>query len=323
MGHSIPIPTLRYPFCSVSIAAVSISLALSCLAQNSQVDRAQLVRTQPTFPASSNISSEGLDDGHAAASPNDPDLGEQQILKRADQYQPFSVSVGSSFYYTSNVALTRSGVHGDFIIAPVAAISYDPRFCKTFFGHLGVRQQFFLYDRFGEFNFGAFDAEAGVSYYVPQWHNLALHAQYIYSRFTDTGDDFDEFFSNHALYLNAEIPFRLSRAQQISIGADTSTSIGGDPEQPRRHDFGFYIGYAVNLTRSFSIDAAGRVVVREYVVSDRRDVSEILALSANYRVASWLTASAISSFAANQSNHGVFDYEVFNIGGAISLTAKF
>jgi hypothetical protein len=322
MSHLTPIPTLRFPFCSVSIAVVSLWLAQSCFAQNSEVDRAQLVRTQPTFPASPSLSSQGLDDGHAAASPNDPDLGEQQILKRADQYQPFSVSVGSPFYYTSNVALTRSGEHGDFLLAPVAAVSYDPRFCKTFFGHLGVRQQFFLYDRFDEFNFASFDAEAGISYYVPQWHNLALHAQYIYTRFTDT-DDFDEFFSNHALYFNAEIPFRLSRAQQISLGADTSVSIGGDPEEPRRHDFGFYIGYAVNLTRSFSLDAAGRIVVRNYVGGDRRDVSEMLALSANYRVASWLTASAISSFAASQSNHSIFDYEVFNIGGAISLTAKF
>lgn len=323
MCRLILVSKLLYPSRSVSIATVFVWLAASCWAQNSEADRAQLVRTQPTFPASTNISSQGLTNGHAAASPNDPDLGEQQILKRADQYQPFSVSVGSPFYYTSNVALTRSGEHGDFIVAPVAAISYDPRFCKTFFGHLGVRQQFFIYDRFGEFNFGAFDAEAGISYYVPQWHNLALHAQYIYSRFTDTGDDFDEFFSNHALYLNAEIPFRLSRAQQISLGVDTSTSIGGDPEQPRRHDFGAYIGYAVNLTRSFSIDAAGRVVVREYVLGDRRDVSEILALSANYRVTSWLTASAISSFAASQSNHEAFEYEVFNIGGVVSLTAKF
>lgn len=322
MHRLIPVSTLRYPFHSVSVATVLIWLAASSFAQNSEADRAQLVRTQPTFPTSPTVSSQGLDDGHAAASPNDPDLGEQQILKRADQYQPFSVSVGSPFYYTSNVALTRSGDKGDFIVAPVVAVSYDPRFAKTFFGHLGVREQFFLYDRFDEFNFASFDVEAGFSYYIPQWHNLGLHAQYIYSRFTDT-DDFDEFFSNHALYFNAEIPFRLGRAQQISVGADTSTSIGGDPEQPRRHDFGVYIGYAVNLTRSFSIDAAGRVVVREYVVSDRRDVSEILALSANYRIASWLTASAITTFAANQSNQEVFDYEVFNIGGAVSLTVKF
>jgi hypothetical protein len=32
--------------------------------------------------------------------------------------------------------------------------------------------------------------------------------------------------------------------------------------------------------------------------------------------------SAISTFVANQSNHSVFDYEVFNIGGGVTLSWK-
>ena len=68
---------------------------------------------------------------------------------------------------------------------------------------------------------------------------------------------------------------------------------------------------------------AGRVVVRPYDSGGRTDVSEILALSANYRIRDYLTLSAISTFVANQSNQSVFDYEVFNIGGGISLTWRF
>ena len=83
------------------------------------------------------------------------------------------------------------------------------------------------------------------------------------------------------------------------------------------------VGYDVALSRSFSIDAAARVVVRDYYVGDRTDVSEILALSANYRIRDWLTLSALSSFAWNQSNHSVFDYSVANIGGGVALTFKF
>lgn len=79
----------------------------------------------------------------------------------------------------------------------------------------------------------------------------------------------------------------------------------------------------MNISRSFSIDAAGRVVVRAYDSGGRTDVSEILALSANYRLRNYLTFSAISTFVANQSNQSIFDYEVFNIGGGVSLTWRF
>jgi hypothetical protein len=84
------------------------------------------------------------------------------------------------------------------------------------------------------------------------------------------------------------------------------------------------VSYNANLTRSFSVNAVGRIVVRDYVHQDSRvDVSEILALSANYHLTKLLTASAISTLAASQSNHSIFDYEVANIGGAFSLAVKF
>ena len=67
----------------------------------------------------------------------------------------------------------------------------------------------------------------------------------------------------------------------------------------------------------------GRLVVRPYDSGGRTDVSEILALSANYHIREWLTLSAISTFVANQSNRSAYDYEVFNIGGGITLSWKF
>ena len=83
------------------------------------------------------------------------------------------------------------------------------------------------------------------------------------------------------------------------------------------------MGYDVALSRSFSIDAAARLAVRDYYTGDRTDVSEILSVSANYRIRDWVTVSALSSFAWNQSDHSVFDYSVANIGGGLSLTLRF
>jgi len=291
------------------------------VAPGSAQNRAQLLGSQanPTVP---NITPGGENQGYAVASPNEKDIGEQQILKRVEEYKPFTVSVYSPFFWTSNAALVSRGEEDDFVVAPGVSLIYQPRITKTFYAELGVVQQFFLYDRFSELNFSSFDAIAGIVYYLPQFHNLSLRARYDYNRLTDT-DHFDEFFVNHSIILNADLPFRIGRAQQLSLGVGLDLSFYANPEPPRRNNYSFYVGYDVALSRSFSIDAAASVVVRDYYVGDRTDVNEILALSANYRIRDWLILSALSSFAWNQSNHSVFDYSVANIGGGVALTLKF
>ena len=284
-------------------------------------DRAQLLGGQanPTVP---NVTPSGENQGYAVASPNEKDIGEQQILKRMEEYRPFTVSVYSPFFWTSNVALVSSGEEDDFVVAPGVTLLYQPRITKTFYGEIGVVQQFFLYDRFSELNFSSFDAVAGVVYYLPQFHNLSLRARYDYNRLTDI-DHFDEFFVNHSIILNADLPFRIGRAQQVFAGVALNLSFYANPDPPRRNDYSFYLGYDVALSRSFSIDATARVAVRDYYAGDRTDVSEILSLSANYRIRDWLILSALSSFAWNQSSHSVFDYSVANVGGGVALTVKF
>lgn len=287
------------------------------------VDRAQLLQgqTQPPFgPAGL---PEGVEDGHAASSPNDADIGEQEILKRTTEYQPLTLSLGSPIFYTSNVALTRSGELSDVVIAPVVGASYDPQITRTLYGHVGAWEQIFYYGKYTGFNFGSLDAQAGLSYFLPQFHNLILRGWYDFNRLTSDDRLGDEFFSNHALIFNAELPFRFSRAQQLSVGVDTNISVGADHQSPRRNDYEGYLGYSANLTRAFSINAVGRIVARDYHQNGRTDVSEILSATASYYLTNWCSISAISSFAHNDSNKDVFDYDVANVGGAIALTAKF
>ncbi len=261
-------------------------------------------------------------EGYAVTSPNEKDIGEQEILKRKEEYKPFTISVYSPFYWTSNAALVSKGEQDDVLVAPGVTLMYQPRITSTFYGQVGVVQQFFLYDRLTELNFANLDVIAGFVYYLPQFHKLSLRAYYDYNRQTDT-DDFDELFVNHSIILNAELPFRIARAQQLFVGLNLNLSFYGNPEAPRRNNYALYGNYDLALTRSFSLDAAFQFVVRDYYSGDRTDVNEILSVSANYHVRDWLTLSALSSFAWNQSNHSVFDYSVANIGGGVALTLKF
>jgi hypothetical protein len=292
-------------------------------AQNSAADRARLLRTESAFQTPNNVSAEGVDQNYAAASPNDSDLGEQAILKRVESYEPFSLETGVPIYYTSNVALVEHGKVGAAITAPVIGLTYAPRFQRTLFGQFTLRQQFFYYSNdLSSLNFASFDAIAGLNYYVPKLHNLALRANLDFNRLTGT-DDFDGFFSNLGLVLNAEVPIPIGRAQQVSLGTYANVSLYADPQPPRRNDFGLYAGYGVSLSRNFSLNASTTFVVRPYNTGGRTDVSEIIALSANYRLRDWLNVSAVSSFVANQSNQSVFDYNVYNIGGGVSLSWTF
>jgi hypothetical protein len=305
-------------------AALLIMAASSARGQNTPADRARFLQQQQAAVPSTapGVSGTALGQNYAAPSPNDEDLGEQAILKRVEKYDPFTLDISVPIYYTSNVALVDHGAVSDTIIAPAIALTYAPRITRTLYGQFTLRQQFFYYQDFTSFNFASFDAIAGLSYYVPELHNLVLRGNLDYNRLSET-DNFDDFFSDVSLGLNAEVPFAIGRAQQISLGADALISLHADPTGPQRSEFGAYAAYTVNLSRSLSLVGAGRIVVRPYHTGGRTDVSEILSASANYAVRNWLTISAITSFVANQSNQDVFSYRVFNIGGGINVSWKF
>jgi hypothetical protein len=205
----------------------------------------------------------------------------------------------------------------------MAAFYYQPRITKTLYANIGAREQVFYYGDNHAFDFGSLDAEASLNYFLPQFHNLILRGGYDFNRLTFDDRLGDEFYSNHSLIFNAELPFRFSRGQQLSVGADTNISVGADHQTPRRNDYEGYVGYSASLTRAFSINAVGRVVVRDYHQNGRTDVSEILSLTATYRLTNWCSLSAISSFAHSDSNKDVFDYDVANVGGAVALQVKF
>jgi hypothetical protein len=294
-------------------------------------NQAQLTREQAPSAFPSDVPPTGSEGGNVAVAPGDADLGEQQILKRREEYQPFTISAGAPFYWTSNVALTRSGEQSDFVVAPALAAFYEPRITNTLYGLIDVREQLFYYDRFDNFNFGSFDVEVGFRYLVPQWHNLLLRLEYDYNRLTEK-NSFAAFFQNHAFIIDASVPFQFGRAQTLTLGAFANISAAADESgtppninaiSAQRSDYGTYLGYSAFLTRSFFINAVGTLVVRQYYEGGRNDISEILALTANYRVNKYLTVSAVSTLAASQSNQSVFDYQVANLGGAVALQVKF
>ena len=303
--------------------AALIAPIYSLSAQQVQVqDRARLLQPPPTSTTDPYSEENGVVNGRAVETENDADVGEQEILKQVERYQPFTASIAAPFYYTSNVALVRAGEQSDVLFAPAVGVTYAPRFMSTLYGSFSISHQEFYYDKFTALDFGSTDFRAGLTYILPKAHNLMLRAEYDYNRLTNS-NSFNDFFSNHSIFLSAELPFRFGRAQQLSIGADTNLSLGSSPSAPQRHEFDVYVGYSAMLTRALTVGAVGRIFIRDYTNVNRNDVSEVLAITANYRITKQFSAGAATTLAWSQSNKSVFDYDVANIGGALSLTFTF
>jgi len=285
------------------------------------VDRAQLLRTEPALredPYQTNATGET----YAAESPNDPDLREQAILKRQDSYKAFTFAAGIPIFYTSNVALTNTNEQGDVIFSPAVGFSYTPRINPTLFLNFSAGIQEFYYDEFDALNFGSLDIRAGVTYIIPKLHDLSLHAEYAYNRLMEE-NSFDGFFMSHGLNFNIDLPFRIDRAQTFSVGFNAFVNLHSDPAPPGRSDFDIYAAYSVNIARAVTLNAIGRLALRDYCDADRTDVSEILSIGAAYRFYDWWSVAATGTFAHSDSDRDIFDYNVVNIGGALTFTYRF
>src|SRR2546421_2226910 len=152
---------LRFAAGFLATIALLAPIASLRAQQVSVQDRAQLLRG-PTPPATDPYSEEnGVVNGRAVESENDADIGEQEILKRVERYEPFTVSVATPFYYTSNVALARNGEQSDVLVAPTAGVTYAPRFTRTLYGSFTVQRQEFYYHKITPLKFGSFDFPAG------------------------------------------------------------------------------------------------------------------------------------------------------------------
>ena len=139
----------------------------------------------------------------------------------------------------------------DVFVAPGVTLMYQPRITKRFTYKSASFSNSSSTTDLTELNFANLDVIAGFVYYLPQFHNLSLRGYYDYNRLTDT-DNFDELFVNHSIILNAELPFRIARAQQIFLGLNLNLSFYGNPESPRRNNYSLYANYDLALTRSFS-----------------------------------------------------------------------
>ncbi len=303
-------------FCvGTAVALASASAFAQSPTANARVEQAQKFRPEASAQDSGSLPAFSLD--QAPASPGDPDLGEQVILRRKEKLTPFKLFADVSGFYTSNAALTDKHTVDDFFLVAQVGASYQTQVVPNLYAEATVRQATFRYAKFDELDFDSLNAGAGLTYVSRPLWGLAFSVRYNFNRLTD-GSQHDEFFKNHTVTLAVQKTYELSKAHYL-YGGYASVFGWSEPVAPQRDEHGIYLGYHASLSRSISADASYRIALFDYV-HGRADWNQSLTVAVKWDATRWLSIAASISGGLNHSNREVFDYKVFS--GGVGITAS-
>ena len=250
------------------------------------------------------------------------EYGEQVILSRKSNWQPwvFGTRLGAS--YTDNVALVPDGLLDDWYFEGALYGKYTPKIAGNLFGDTSVEQSFYRYDEFSVLDFDLFQSDVGLIYAAQDFYDIMFFAHYGYYRIMDSGFG-DAIFQNHSGVIGAQKVFRLSRGHQAYVGVGADLSMDATPEIARRHEYYWNLGYNIKWTDRIETGIGYRGAFYDYTDFSREDWNNAFALSASFGITDWATLVSTLSFTTNDSNFDVFDYNNWIVGGYLGLQAKF
>jgi len=303
----------------VFAASAALACAQAPSAGTQAQERASITGGGPLGGAGSSLPSAEL---FAPASPADSDLGEQVVLQPARQYDPFSVYANSNYYWTSNAELLDDTAGSDGFLTTGLGASYVPVLGGNFFGEFSADSSIFRYARNTGLDFNALSLSAGLLYVIRDFHDVALFANYGYDLLTNAGLN-REIYHDQVLSAGARKTFLLSRAQQIYTSLAAEFNLGGEPSYALRHEFAWFTGYQLSLTRAIRLDLYYRMALQDYRFVNRVDFNQLIGGGVSLGITRWLSVQATASLGINSSTEQVFSYFAANIGGGINILVNF
>ncbi len=306
-------------WCLLSLfLAVLPSITQAQQAVPSAIDQARLLQRPPAaaIPA---VDADGNALGESSNVADDS-FGAQLILKEQTREPSFTLSGGSSFFYTSNVALTRRDTRDDFFAVVNAAGSWTRRLQPEVELQVGLQGALFRYDRSSQLDFNNLGAGLGVSWTPQRWSGVSIFGRYDFTELIDRHGN--EILRDHQFSLSAQKVFVLGRSHAFSLGALGSAGIS-NPAAAERNQAGLFAGYRLQLTRVLETDLLYRISGQSYSDGNRLDLNQVLSWNLRYRLGKWAEANLYFSYGDNRSNESVFDYKTASGGGGFGLVARF
>ncbi len=254
--------------------------------------------------------------------PGDAEYGEQIVLARRANFEPWSFSTDAEYYFTDNVALASAGELQDYYLRTGAQARYTNRIAGNWFANAALDGHTLLHEEFDVLDFLLIKADASAMYRVPWLADTFLSAGYS-GYWISEADLTTESFQNHAATLSAQKIWKPARAMQIIAGASAEYALASDPTPPQRHEYSAYLGYKLKLSDSLSLATSYRAALYDYPTYDRQDWNHVIVLGASYDLTSWARVSLSASSAWNRSSVEFFDYDNLVSGLSLSLYLEF
>lgn len=249
------------------------------------------------------------------------EFGEQVVLIRQAQWQPWHVDAGVSGFFTDNVALAPNRVEDYFMKYDLAA-GYTNRISGPWSMDVGLGQSFVRYDKFAVLDFDLTRADAGISYQAAWLGDSSLFLRYSFFRLAEAGFG-DEIMRNHTLGVGVQKIWKISQGQQLFLGIASEPSLSATPEIAQRHEHSIFGGWSVRLTEKLNAQLSGRVGYHVSTATEREDWNYVALLGVNYAITDWAKLGVNSSISWNESNESIFTYRNVLAGVFVGLNITF
>ncbi|HEX8310651.1 MAG TPA: hypothetical protein VF614_04985 [Chthoniobacteraceae bacterium] len=312
--------------CKPSLALVlALLMAAPGVAQqvDTQIEQSRRFDQQAT-PLRDTSAAAGTEtfDEVAPSSPGDSDLGTQAILKSQYAAKRWFIFGDLAGFHTNNVALTSRNKFDDQFLVATFGFSYQQKITDQLEADFTIRGATFRYCEFDQLNFTSIDAGAGLTYRIPQLANTTAFLRYNFNDLISE-ESGDEFFQNHTITAGVQKVFPLARAHAVIVGASAQWGFA-DPKEAERDEYGVYLGYHVDFTRALQAQVFYRSAYYRYSAKPQReDFNQNVSANLRYKLTSWASLNASASLGFNRSNQDVYDYDVANTGGGLTLEVRF
>ena len=249
------------------------------------------------------------------------EFGEQVVLIRHAQWDPWHADAGVSGYFTDNVALAPNRVQ-DFFMKYDVGVGYLNTISGPWSLDVSLTQSFLRYDQFDTLNFDLTRADAGVAYQASWLGDASFFLRYTFYRITSEGFG-DEILRNHSLSVGVQKIWKISQGQQLFFGIGSEPSLDATPVIAQRNEHSAFGGWSVRLTEKLSAQLSGRIGYHVSTVTDRTDWNYVALASASYALTDWARIGASASIAWNESNKPIFTYRNIVAGVFVGMNITF
>lgn len=300
------------------------------LAQDAGLNRRQsglldpLVR--PDLSGQTRVLSESTAPFKSSPSSAIDDYGEQEILVRVDQWQPWSFGTSLGYEFQTNAALSPETDVEDYLFRESASGRGTFSLTDTLYFDIGLQQQLYRYDELDILDFDRIDTDAGILWVLPQSLPSILSGSVLtvkgdWYRMSEAGDFGEELFANAGASAGLLKSITLGRNHSLLISTTADVSLYATDDAPQRHEYAALIAWQATWSPHWESSFFVRTALYDYDSHD--DWNTTVAASIDYVAAPWCRLGMSSNFIFNASDVDAFDYENVGIGANLRLSVRF